>query len=101
MPWVDPENRARSFGSLGCVTANDWVILAPPFASEVMYGALALPMTSLDEWFSSITTTMWSYAGSAAGPVDARAGSGAATRQRINNGTTRAIRMAISLPDQR
>ena|SRR5436190_9394576 len=41
-------------------------MFAPPLASDVMYGALALPMTWVNEWFSSITTTMWSNAGSAA-----------------------------------
>src|SRR6266700_1144681 len=83
-------------GSLGWVTANDWVILAPLLASEVMYGALALSMTSLNEWFSSMTTTMWSYPGSAAWAGDAGRAS-AAHRPTARPATVLAIRMDQSL----
>jgi hypothetical protein len=42
------------------------VTSAPPAAKELMNGALGEPMMSLNERFSSTTTTTWSYAGGAA-----------------------------------
>src|SRR4051812_2714003 len=63
MPWVEPENIARELGWLGCVMAYDWVRLAPPETSELMYGALEEPMTWLYAWFSMTTTTTWSGVG--------------------------------------
>jgi hypothetical protein len=38
---------------------------APAFAKEFMYGALGEPITLENEWFSSITMTMWSGRGKA------------------------------------
>src|ERR1700737_3057717 len=36
---------------------------APVFFRELIYGALALPITSEYAWFSMITTTVWSGLG--------------------------------------
>src|SRR5690349_15923946 len=43
--------------------AYDWVRLAPPDLSELMYGALEEPITWLYAWFSKTTTRTWSGEG--------------------------------------
>src|SRR4051812_19011603 len=43
--------------------AKLWVRFAPPDFSELMYGALELPITWLYAWFSMTTTTVWAGVG--------------------------------------
>ena len=43
--------------ALDGLTANEFVRRAPVRASDRMYGASALPITSRNEWFSSMTIT--------------------------------------------